>query len=66
MISEVKGSGVTGRQGTSSEGIKKRGVMKDTLSAAPAPHAVLPLMWVVQSGGAQPSSQWQRLLLSQT
>lgn len=41
-------------------------MMKDALSAAPVPHAVLPLMWVAQSGGAQPSSQWQRLLLSQT
>lgn len=34
------------------------------LPAAAAP--TLPLMWVVQSGGAQPSSQWQCLLLSQT
>lgn len=41
-------------------------MMKDALSAAPVPHAVLPLMWVAQSGGAQPSSQWQCLLLSQT
>lgn len=34
--------------------------------AAPAPLPALPLIWVVQSGGAQPSSQWQCLLLSQT
>lgn len=31
--------------------------MKEFSVAAPAPPAPLPLMWVVQFGGAQPSSQ---------
>lgn len=65
-----EGEGVRGqraREPAVSGSWKKRRV-KDEPSALPAapPQAGLPVTWALQSGGAQPSSQWQCWSLSQT
>lgn len=54
--------------GTGSEGVRRRARGKEAIlpSSCPSPTPRLPWSWLMQSGGAQPSSQWQCLLLSQT